>query len=71
MLDRLLANNVPKNYELIIGADMNAQVGKCDCEEYDAILGPFGIETRNDKGRDLLQTYQCIQTAHYEYLLST
>jgi hypothetical protein len=38
---------------------MNAQVGKCDCEEYDTILGPFGIETRNDKGSDLLQTYQC------------
>ena len=53
---------------------MNAQVGKCDCEEYDAILGPFGIETRNDKGRDFFRPTNafrlrimntCFQHEHY------
>jgi exonuclease III len=58
-LDSALANDVPHGYEIIIGGDINAQIGVCDCDELNDVLGPFGIETRNEKGRDVIQTYQC------------
>ena len=37
---------------------MNAAIGMGDCEELNDVLGSYGIAKRNEKGRDLLQTYQ-------------
>ena len=40
---------------------MNAQVGRrkdSDSDRYDEVLGPYGLDARNKKGRDLLQVYQ-------------
>jgi len=49
-----------KNHEIIMGGDMNAQIGRKDCEEFADVLGPFGPRHRNQKGLDLLHTYQSI-----------
>ena len=40
-----------------MGGDINAQVGRGDCEEYEDTLGNWGIEERHDKGRKLLHVY--------------
>ena len=37
---------------------MNAQVGRREISIDNDVLGPFGIELRNKKGKDLLQIYQ-------------
>jgi len=48
---------VPKNSKIIIGADINAKVGKRDCEEFKAVLGPHGPAIRNTRGSNLLNLY--------------
>jgi hypothetical protein len=48
---------VPKNSKIIIGADINAKVGKRDCEEFKAVLGPHGPSRRNTRGSNLLSLY--------------
>ena len=57
MLDWLL-DKFPDNNGIILVGDMNASVGRCDSEELSDVLGPFGLNKRNDKGRDLIETYQ-------------
>ena len=52
-----ILNSVPTNAEIIIGSDVNAKVGRRDCEENKRVLGPFGLDDRNEKGKDLLQIY--------------
>ena len=48
---------MPTNAEIIIGSDVNVKVGRRDCEEHKRVLGPFGLDDRNEKGKDLLQIY--------------
>ena len=48
---------VPKSSKIIIGADINAKVGKRDCEEFKAVLGPHGPAGRNTRGSNLLSLY--------------
>ena len=48
---------VPNSSKLIIGADINAKVGKRDCEEFKAVLGPHGPDRRNTRGSNLLSLY--------------
>ena len=36
---------------------MNAAIGIGDCKEFNGVIGPCKKAKRNDKGRDLLQTY--------------
>ena len=59
-LDKLL-DKVPTKCNIIIGADVNAHVGRRDSEELEDILGPFGPSKRNKKGCDLINTYQTNQ----------
>ena len=40
-----------------MGADINAQVGIRDKEEYRQVLGPHGIDRRNTRGKVLLDVY--------------
>ena len=59
-----ILTRVPQDFDIIMGGDMNAQVGRREIgideegAEFNDVLGPFGIETRNKKGKDLLQIYQ-------------
>ena len=52
-----ILQNVPRNSNLIIGADINAKVGHRDCEEFKAVLGPHGPPQRNTRGSNLLSLY--------------
>jgi exonuclease III len=56
LLDDTL-NNLPANHNLIMGGDINAQVGRRDCEEYEDVMGIWGMKERNDKGRSVLEVY--------------
>ena len=57
-LDATLSK-IESKFDIIMGGDMNAQVGiRQDGDEYNDVLGPFGLSHRNEKGRDLLQVYQ-------------
>jgi exonuclease III len=73
VLDSILAKH--KDHKIIMGGDMNAQVGHCDCDEFKDVLGPYGPKYRNQKGVDLLHTYQsnglrimntCFEHKHYD-----
>ena len=80
-LDNMLSN-VPKGLDIIMGGDMNAQIGRSKTAEANAeavgqdedndydILGPFSLDTRNDKGTDLLEVYQsnnlCIMNTFFD-----
>ena len=57
VLDTMLSK-VSRDYDTIIGGDINANIGRGDCEELEDVMGPYGLDGRNEKGRDLLQTYQ-------------
>jgi len=48
---------VPKHSKIIISADINAKVGKRDCEDFKAVLGPHGPAGRNTRGFNLLSLY--------------
>ena len=52
-----LLHLVPKKSKLIIGADINAKVGRRDCEEFKVVLGPHGPTRRNTCGSNLLSLY--------------
>jgi hypothetical protein len=57
-LDGLL-DNLPKS-ELIIGADINANIGQFDnmsAAEFGPAIGPHGFPKRNSKGESLLTVY--------------
>ena len=57
LLDDLI-EKLPPSKGIIMGGDMNATIGIRDCEALNNVLGPYGMPKRNEKGRDLLQTYQ-------------
>ena len=46
LLDDTL-NNLPANHNLIMGGDINALVGRGDCEEYEDVMGIWGMKERN------------------------
>ncbi len=57
-LDSLL-NKLPKS-ELIIGADINANIGRFDnkyAADFGLAIGPHGFPNRNPKGEGLLNIY--------------
>jgi exonuclease III len=70
LLDDTL-NNLPANHNLIMGGDINAQVGKGDCEEYEDVMGNWGMKERNDKGRSVLEVYMthnlCVMNTYFEH----
>ncbi len=53
MVGKLL-NEAPKNDGVIMGADINAKVGRRDDDAVRDVLGNFGLSDRNDKGRDII-----------------
>jgi len=57
-LDTLL-NKVPKKSEIIMGADINSNIGTFDKHStaFRAALGPHGLSKRNNKGENLLHVY--------------
>ena len=58
-LDTLLSRLLPHN-EIIMGADVNANIGKSDnlqSSELQATLGPYGFSKQNSKGEGLLTVY--------------
>ncbi len=55
-LDAII-NELPNDHDLIMGNDINEQLGICDCDEYSSVLVPWGVDKRNKKGRDLLAIY--------------
>ena len=58
-LDTLLGK-VPKQSEIIMGADINSNIGTFDdlhSTKFCAALGPHGLSKRNNKGENLLHVY--------------
>ena len=58
-LDTLLSK-LPADNEIIIGADVNANIGKLDdlqSSEFQSTLGPHGLPKQNTKGEGLLTLY--------------
>ena len=58
-LDTLL-NKLPTNNEIIMGADVNANIGTLDklqSSDFKSALGPHGFPKRNPKGESLLTVY--------------
>ena len=43
-----------------MGGDINAQVGRGDCEEYEDVMGIWGMKERNDKGLSVLEVYMTL-----------
>ena len=44
-----------KDHDIIMGGDMNAQVGRrrdSNPDSYEEVLGPYGLDSRNEKGRE-------------------
>ena len=52
-----LLHKVPKNAHIIIGADINAKVGRRDSDDLNAVLGPYGPSRQNTRGSNLLDLY--------------
>ena len=58
-LDELLSR-APAASEIIMGADVNSNIGKLDrisSTEFRSVLGPHGLHQRNAKGESLLHVY--------------
>jgi hypothetical protein len=58
-LDTLL-NKLPADNEIIMGTDVNANIGRLDLlqsSEFQSTLGPHGLAKRNSKGESLLTVY--------------
>ena len=53
----LILPKVPQNSNLIIGANINAKVGRQDCEEFRPVLGSYGLQRCNTRGSNLLSLY--------------
>ena len=45
-----LLHTVPRNTHIIIGADINAKIGRRDTDDLNAVLGPHGPLRRNTRG---------------------
>ena len=58
-LDNLLGR-APANSEIVMGADVNSNIGKHNgihSTEFCTVLGPHGLAKRNMKGESLLHIY--------------
>jgi hypothetical protein len=58
-LDTLLSK-LPPNNKIIMGADINANIGRLDefqTSKFHSTLGPYGFSKRNSKGKGLLTVY--------------
>jgi len=65
-----LLGKVPKKSEIIMGADINSNIGTFDdlhSTEFRAALGPHGLSKRNNKGENLLHVY----LAHRLHIMNT
>jgi hypothetical protein len=68
-LDTLL-NKLPAKLKLIMGADINFNIGKLNnlhFAEFQSALGPDGLPKRNHKGKSLLTIY----LAHHLRVMNT
>ena len=64
-LDTLLSK-LPSDNKIVMGADVNANIGKLDklqSSEFQSTLGPHGFSKRNSKGEGLLTVY-CAHRLH-------
>ncbi len=55
-----LPSKLPPNNEIIMGADVNANIGKLDelqTSKFHSTLGPYGFSKCNSKGKGLLTVY--------------
>ena len=52
----MLVNSVPKSSNFIGGPDVNANLGVRK-KIYKGVIGPFGIDNRNMKGRRLMSVF--------------
>jgi hypothetical protein len=61
-LDSLLRQiGIDAKTHLIMGADVNARLGKRECAEHSKIIGPHGIDRSNEQGKNLLMLYSTHQ----------
>jgi hypothetical protein len=68
-LDALL-NQLPEKLEIIMGANINSNIGTLDdlhSAEFCSVLGPHGLLKSNKKGKNLLQVY----LAHRLHVMNT
>ncbi len=68
-LDTLLSK-LPPNNEIIMGADVNANIGRLDelqSSKFHSTLGPYGFSKCNSKGKKLLTVY----LAHHLQVMNT
>jgi exonuclease III len=70
-LDTLLSK-LPAHNEIIMGTDVNANIGRLDelqSSEFYSILGPYGFSKRNSKGKGLLTVYlsHCLQVMNTSF----
>ena len=49
-LDTILSR-ASNDWDIIMGDNVNAQVGRQDCEKLEDILGPFGLDKRDEKAK--------------------
>ncbi len=54
LFDSML-NEINPNTQIVIGSDINSQIGVCTCNEHKQALGPHGIPRSNTWGENLLQ----------------
>jgi hypothetical protein len=52
-----LLHNIPRNTHIIIGADINAKIGRRDNDDLQTFLGPHGPPHRNIRGSNLIDLY--------------
>ena len=67
LLSKLLAD-----YNIIMGADVNANIGKSDVlqsSEFQPTLGPHGFSKRNPKGEDTTHNIPRASPSRHEHLL--
>ncbi len=55
MLFASMLNAINPNTQIVIGSDINAQIGVRTCNEHKQVLAPHGIPRSNTRGENLLQ----------------
>lgn len=66
----ILLNKLPADNGIIMGADINANIGRSDLlqsSEFQSTPGPHGLSKRNSKGESLLTVY----LAHRLHVMNT
>jgi hypothetical protein len=65
-----LHSQLPAKLEIIIGADINSNIGTLDnlhSIKFCSAIGPHGLPKRNKKGKNLLHVY----LAHHQHVMNT